>query len=96
MKTLLIVCGAGHATSTVVRTKVESWLNSEGLKDKVVLKQSSVGNELNNIAAGKYDIVISTTQVPDSIKDKVIMGLNLLTGFGVDQVFSKVKEEINK
>lgn len=26
MKRIMIICGAGHATSTVVRTKVESWL----------------------------------------------------------------------
>lgn len=96
MKSLLIVCGAGHATSTVVRTKVESWLASEGLKDKVTVKQSSVGAELKDIADGKYDIVLSTTQVPENIKDKVIMGINLLTGFGADQVYSKLKEEINK
>lgn len=96
MKTLLIICGAGHATSTVVRTKVENWLASEGLKDKVVVKQSSVGAELANITADKYDIVISTTQVPENIKSKVIMGLNLLTGFGADQVYTKIKEEIEK
>ena len=31
MKKLLIMCGAGHATSTVVRTKVNRWLKEEGL-----------------------------------------------------------------
>lgn len=96
MKKLLVICGAGHATSTVVRTKMENWLKQEGLSGKVSLKQSSVGAEAKDIAAGKYDIVVSTTQVPASIQDKVIMGLNLLTGFGADQVFAKIKEEINK
>ena len=44
----------------------------------------------------KYDIVISTTQVPENIKDKVIMGLGLLTGFGAEQVFAQVKERLGK
>lgn len=96
MKTLLIMCGAGHATSTVVRSKFEEWLKKEGLSGEVTIKQSAVGAEIQNISDGKYDVVVSTTQVPDSIKDKVIMGLGLLTGFGADAVFAKVKEELEK
>lgn len=94
MKTILIVCGAGHATSTVVRTKIESWLKEEGLSHEVVVKQSSVAAELKNISDDKYDIVVSTAQVPENIKNKVIMGLGLLTGFGADQVFAQVKEKL--
>ena len=66
MKTIMIICGAGHATSTVVRTKVESWLKSEGLASEVEVKQSSIGAQAKDIAADKYDIVISTTQVPEN------------------------------
>lgn len=96
MKTIMIICGAGHATSTVARTKVESWLKNEGLTNEVEVKQSSIGAQAKDIADGKYDIVISTTQVPENIKDKVIMGLGLLTGFGADQVFAQVKERLGK
>ena len=91
MKRIMIICGAGHATSTVVRTKVESWLTNE-----VEVMQSSISAQTKDIAEGKYDIVISTTQVPESIKDKVIMGLGLLTGFGTEQVFAQVKERLGK
>lgn len=94
MKKLLIMCGAGHATSTVVRSKVEQWLHDEGLADKVSIKQSAVGDEVANIANGTYDIVVSTTQVPDNIEDKVINGLALLTGFGTDAVFAQIKSQI--
>ena len=71
MKKLLIMCGAGHATSTVVRTKVNRWLKEEELENQVEIKQSAVGQELESIKNGEYDIVLSTTQVPDDIKDKV-------------------------
>ena len=30
MKKLLIVCGAGHATSTIAVAKVSAWLEKEG------------------------------------------------------------------
>ena len=96
MKSIMIICGAGHATSTVVRTKVESWLKKEGLTNEVEVMQSSISAQTKDIAEGKYDIVISTTQVPESIKDKVIMGLGLLTGFGTEQVFAQVKERLGK
>ncbi|MCK6363235.1 PTS galactitol transporter subunit IIB, partial [Streptococcus agalactiae] len=41
-----------------------------------------------------YDIVISTTVVPDNVQDKVIMGLPLLTGMGVDAVWSELEAQI--
>ena len=49
MKKMLIMCGAGHATSTVVRAKVEDWLKTQGLSNQVTIKQSAVGDEIDNI-----------------------------------------------
>lgn len=94
MKKMLIMCGAGHATSTVVRAKVESWLKKEGLVNQVSIKQSAIGDEVTNISNGNYDIVVSTTVVPNEIKDKVINGVALLTGMGADKVFNAVKKGI--
>lgn len=94
MKKMLIMCGAGHATSTIVHSKVNDWLKENGLESKVEIKQSAVGQEIDNIENGNYDIVISTTIVPDEIKDKVINGVALLTGVGTDQVWDKVKAAI--
>ena len=85
MKKLLIVCGAGHATSTIAVAKV-------GYSDKVKIYQSKIADELNKI--DDYDAVISTTIVPDSIKDKVIQGLPLLNGMGVDQVYDQLKTRL--
>lgn len=96
MKTILIMCGAGHATSTVVRAKVDRWLDAEGLKGQVQIKQSAVTREVENIANGAYDVVVSTTQVPDEIADRVINGVSLLTGVGADKVFAQIKAELEK
>lgn len=91
MKTLLIVCGAGHATSTIAVAKVQEWLNQNKYTD-VKIYQSKLADELNKI--DDYDAVISTTIVADSIKDKVINGLPLLTGVGVDQLCADLKERL--
>ena len=71
MKKLLVVCGAGHATSTIAVAKVKAWLEKEGYENEVTIYQSKIADELNRI--DDYDAVISTTIVPDSIKDKVIL-----------------------
>lgn len=92
MKKLLVVCGAGHATSTIAVAKVKTWLEKEGLTDQVKIYQSKIADELNRI--DDYDAIISTTIVPDSIKDKVINGLGLLTGMGVDQIYSDVRGKL--
>lgn len=92
MKKLLIMCGTGVATSTVVTGKVKEWLKSKGLENEVKLYQSKVADEIGKI--DDYDIVVSTTVVPANIKDKVIMGLPLLTGIGIDGLFDEIEAKI--
>ncbi|MCK1221035.1 PTS sugar transporter subunit IIB [Streptococcus uberis] len=92
MKKLLVMCGSGIATSTVVMGKVRTWLEENDYDKEVKLYQSKIAEEVNHI--DDYDIVISTTVVPESVQDKVIMGLPLLTGIGADALWEEVKKEI--
>ncbi|MFL0248877.1 PTS sugar transporter subunit IIB [Clostridium neuense] len=92
MKKLLIVCGAGHATSTIAVAKVSRWIEKEGYTNDIKIYQSKIADELNRI--DDYDAVISTTIVPDNIKDKVINGLPLLTGAGVTGLFDELKNRL--
>lgn len=94
MKKLLIMCGSGIATSTVATGKVKQWLKDNNLEDEVKIYQSKIAEEVNHI--DDYDAVITTTTVPDSIKDKVIFGLPLLTNIGVDQMWDQLKKELEK
>lgn len=94
MKKMLIMCGSGIATSTVVVGKVRQWLFDNNLESKVKIFQGKVAEEI--IRINDYDIVISTTIVPDEYKEKVINGLSLLTGIGIDEMYEKIKKEIEK
>ena len=94
MKKLLIMCGSGIATSTVAAGKVKQWLKDNNLEDQVKIYQSKIAEEVNHI--DDYDAVITTTTVPDSIKDKVIFGLPLLTNMGLDQMWDQLKKELEK
>ncbi len=89
---LLIMCGTGVATSTIVTGKVKLWLKEKGLDKEVTLYQSKIADEIRRV--DNYDVIISTTIVPNSIKDKVIMGIPLLTGMGVDDMFLEVEKRI--
>ena len=88
MKKLLVICGAGHATSTIAVSKIKKWLEAENYTDQVKIYQSKIADELNKM--DDYDAVVSTTIVPDSVKDKVINGIGLLTGIGADKIFEDV------
>ena len=92
MKKLLIMCGAGHATSTIAVSKVNKWLADENRLNDVTIYQSKIADELNKIDA--YDVVVSTTIVPESIKDKVLNGLPLLTGIGLDEFFAELSKRL--
>lgn len=92
MKKLLVICGAGHATSTIAVSKINKWLEAENYTDQVKIYQSKIADELNKM--DDYDAVVSTTIVPDSVKDKVINGLGLLTGIGPDKIFEDVKTRL--
>lgn len=92
MKKLLLICGAGHATSTIAVSKINKWLEAENYTDQVKIYQSKIADELNKM--DDYDAVVSTTIVPDSVKDKVINGLGLLTGIGADKIFEDVKTRL--
>ncbi len=92
MKKLLIMCGSGIATSTLATGKVRDWLKENGLENEVSIVQSKVTQEVNHV--DEYDAVISTTVVPDTIKDKVISGLPLLTGMGVEEVYEALEKKL--
>ncbi|KAB2334300.1 MULTISPECIES: PTS sugar transporter subunit IIB [Bacillaceae] len=92
MKKLLIMCGTGVATSTIVTGKVKSWLEDNGLQNNVKLYQSKISEELSRL--DEYDIIVSTTLVPDNVKSRIIDGVPLLTGMGKEEMFEKIKAQI--
>lgn len=94
MKDLLIMCGTGIATSTVVTGKVKDWLKEHNYDNNIKLHQGKVSDEISRL--DEYDIIISTTVVSDTVRDKVINGVPLLTGMGTDIVFKQLEDAINE
>lgn len=89
MKHMMICCGAGVATSTIALNKLQDFLKKENLLDKVRISQGTVAEAQTR---DDVDFIVSTS--PVSLSVPVINALPLLTGMGVDKVFSSVKEHI--
>lgn len=54
--------------------------------------KGNIAEQINNI--DDYDAFVSTTVVPDDVKDKVISGLPLLTGMGADKVYDEILQKL--
>ncbi len=55
--------------------------------------KGNIAEQINNI--DDYDAFVSTTVVPDDVKDKVISGLPLLTGMGADKVYDEILQKLD-
>lgn len=86
MKKILIVCGAGVATSTVAAKKVEEKLRERGLEVKIEqCKATEVA-----FKAADYDLVVTTTLLGDVGGIPVVQTVSFLTGIGIDKDIDKI------
>lgn len=90
MKKVLIICGTGVATSTVVAAKVRDHLAAEGIAADVV--QGKVLDLVGGRA--EADLVVSTTEVPKDVTLPVIRALPLLTGIGQEEVLARIADAL--
>lgn len=90
MKRVLIICGTGIATSTVVATKVREHLEDVGVAATV--SQGKVMDLLNGEVDA--DLIVATTDVPDSVTVPVVAALKLLIGIGEEQVFEEIDNHL--
>ncbi|MGX7107399.1 PTS sugar transporter subunit IIB [Hutsoniella sourekii] len=87
-KRILIACGAGIATSTVVVNHVQN-----------LLKENNIDADIDQIriseAKGKEDsadLLISTTKLPTTYSIPAIVATAYITGMGKDKVDKEVLE----
>lgn len=85
-KTVLIACGAGIATSTVVCDKVEKLLKSNGINaDIVQCKIAEVSSKEKSA-----DLIISTTILPTTYSIPAIKATAYITGIGMEKLDAQI------
>lgn len=85
-KSVLVICGTGVATSTVVATSIREHCARRGID--VDVRQGKVMDLLGG--SPNVDLIVSTTQIPKGIETPVIGGLPFLTGVGVEALLEQI------
>lgn len=87
MKRILVACGNGIATSTVVGTKVKERCEKEGIA--VSITQCKVMEVAGK--ASDYDLVVTSGKFRDSSVTTPIVGaIALLTGINEEATFEQI------
>ena len=85
-KRILVSCGTGIATSTVVAKAIEEALKDRGMN--VTIRQCKVA-EVKSLA-DDADLIVTTTPVPKDLGVPVIQTLAFLTGIGKEEVIEEI------
>ena len=87
MKRILVACGNGIATSTVVATKVREYLQQHGIDVSTTqTKLMEVPGKVQD-----YDLLVTTGQFDGQTGGvPVIKGMPILTGIGADQTMEEI------
>jgi PTS system galactitol-specific IIB component len=84
-KKILVACGTGIATSTVVTIKIQEALKKNNIDaDVVQCKVAEIPSKIDGA-----DLIVTTT-VYENSKIPVIRGLSFLTGIGMEKDLQKI------
>lgn len=86
MKTVIVACGSGVATSTVICGAVESLLQDNNIEYNLI--QCSF-TELQSYLE-QADLIVSSMELSEDYGVPKLVGLPYLTGMGVDQLNEKI------
>lgn len=90
MKKILVACGTGIATSTVVTLKLQEALKNRGIAaDVKQCKVSEIGSKTD------VDLIVTTTTY-DNPNVPVLRSLSFLTGIGIEEDINKIAEILSK
>ncbi|MDN6029314.1 MAG: PTS sugar transporter subunit IIB [Lactobacillus sp.] len=91
VKHILVACGNGIATSTVVATKIRQYLAKEGIDaDTTQTRLTEVPGKV-----ASYDALVTTGQFfGETSGVPYIAGMPLLTGIGTDAALQQLKDAL--
>ncbi|EFI85268.1 Galactitol-specific phosphotransferase enzyme IIB component [Listeria grayi] len=83
---ILVACGAGIATSTVVTDKVERLVKEHNIDAEV--QQIKIA-EASSLQEGA-DLIVSTTILPTTYKIPAIIATSYITGMGMEELDEEI------
>lgn len=97
MKTIIVACGGGIATSATVATKINNELENRGLISLAIAE--AVDIKSLDMFIKNADVYVSITPVVGVVEEfdiPVISGIPLLTGVGKEETFDKIIQALKE
>lgn len=94
MKTykILVACGSGVATSTVIADRVKRLCEDNGFN--VNVQQVKVV-QVENMSKD-FDLIVASTKIPDTVTTPYVFAINYLTGVNREKTDSDIIEKLKK
>ncbi len=89
---VLVACGAGIATSTVVMKKIEDLFKTNNIPAQITQIKIAEATSKQDHA----DLLITTTMLPTQYRIPAVKAMAFLTGIGQDKVEAQILEEVAK
>lgn len=90
-KRVLVACGTGIATSTVVVNKLMEMFEKRGLNIKVDQCKASEAPS----KAASYDLIVTTTPLSDIPANvPVLRSISFITGIGIDKDIDTIVQKL--
>ena len=86
MKKILVACGTGMATSTMISERVKSFLEEEGIS--VSVTQCILGEIANQ--EKNFDLIITSMKLNTEFETPCLVGTPFLIGIGEDVLKEKI------
>ncbi|WP_334352719.1 PTS sugar transporter subunit IIB [Companilactobacillus sp. HBUAS56257] len=90
---ILVACGNGIATSTVVASKIRSYMEDKGLPvETTQTKLMEVPGKVEG-----FDLLVTTGEFDGQTKGvPYVKGMPILTGIGADKTFEEIYELVKE
>ncbi|ADQ14104.1 PTS sugar transporter subunit IIB [Halanaerobium hydrogeniformans] len=91
-KKVLVACGSGIATSTLIMDKLKNGLEERGVD--IELEQCKISEAKNYIEDLNLDIIILNGPVNSEYDIPAFSGVSFLTGVGEEKLLDEIEDEL--
>ncbi|WP_449537930.1 PTS sugar transporter subunit IIB [Ferdinandcohnia sp. Marseille-Q9671] len=86
MKTIVVACGAGVATSTLICDRVQKLLTSQNIQANII--QCTLGDISRYV--DQADVIVTSMKVDRSYSIPIVLGISFITGIGTEQTEKEI------
>ena len=88
MKTVVVACGVGFASSTIMGERLKSLFEQEGMEDEIRLIQCTL-NEVPGYL-DSADVILTSSPMEGDFPIPVLSGVPFISGIGMEELKEQV------